>query len=68
MHHAGVMHLTVTRAHWKSSRADPAAEYRHRNAQSDSAFDIDQLARISRAEEPHPATPSHAAITLAWDT
>jgi hypothetical protein len=32
----------------KSPTANPAAEYQRRNVQSDSVFDIDQLARISR--------------------
>ena len=46
--HAGVMHLAVTPALADFPAADPAAEYQRRTSQSNSAFDIDQPARISR--------------------
>ena len=42
------MHLAVTPALADFPAADPAAEYQRRTSQSNSVFDIDQPARISR--------------------
>src|SRR5262245_11129219 len=48
MHHAGVMHFSPDAHIWRFPPANPATEYRHRSAQSESAFDIGQSVRIWR--------------------